>query len=152
MTGRLLSGISDLIILAGIWLAALWFINFDCHRANPWDDPFLWVFSPLLIVGGILHYVGLSIHWTKESGLWKEIFETTSYWQRMTGNIPVVKYDKLPPPYLKKKTSIIIGITLMTSGILTIIAVILLQIPITYFLTTSILAFICGWFVPNYFF
>jgi hypothetical protein len=76
------------------------------------------VFFALVLLGLVFDLVGSVILWTKESGLWKEIGETTSFWQRLTGNVPMIKYNKLPSPSLKRRTGIIIGIILITLGII----------------------------------
>jgi len=99
------------------------------------------VFSALLPIGIIPLFIGRVILWTKESGLWKEICETTSYRQRLMGNVPIVKYEQLPAPLRSRRTGITIGISLMAIGI---IGEVFFRLTMNYFSSGPIFMFISG--------
>jgi hypothetical protein len=102
-----------------------------------------------LAVGGVAVFmtaIGEVILNTSESGLWKEIGGKTTLWQRITGNVPILKDEKLPSPAISKRTSIIIGIIAMTLGSLIIIPYIVFKIPTIFrsFFIAAVLVFISG--------
>lgn len=120
MLAYLCQAASDIVGILFFWLLYLMLTQSDvlavfCNTERCGELIYrLWL--GLFVVATLLHLLYYAFIFTKESGLSKEIFKNTSYWQRMTGNIPVVEWEKRPPPSLKKKTSIIIGISLMTIG------------------------------------
>jgi len=81
------------------------------------------------VVGGIMTFLSTTISNTSESGLWVEFLEQTTFKQRLTGNVPILKYEKPPPPTVSKRTMLILGITTMTLGSLLIMVHILFRIP-----------------------
>ena len=123
-----------------------------CDSGSPgffyWFDrppaalPFLPLVLFVLAIAGLLCFIiSFPVRLIKESGAWKKISETTSYWQRFTGNVPILKYEKLPSPSLKRRTGIAIGISLMTGGI---IGTIFFRLTMNYFSAGTIFMFIAG--------
>jgi hypothetical protein len=147
MTGRFLIGVSQAIFVIAMWAGYFWIKNSDLRDGSDlWENAYFWIFLVLGVAGVFLQYVGLGIHWTKESGLWNKICEKTSIWQRMTGDIPSFKSEQVPPPFLRKRTGLIIGISSMIFGI--VISTILVLLKVSYvfmnFFIVSISAFIMG--------
>jgi hypothetical protein len=86
------------------------------------------------------------ISYTSESGLWVELGEKTTFRQRLTGNIPILKYEKPPPPAMSRRTGLIFGIVTITLGCLLIMLHILFKIPgfTIHFLVPGFFAFFFG--------
>lgn len=120
MSSRLWSAAGSIIFITMIWILYLPFALFTngyfCTN-ELCGESIYWVMVVLFVVGVFLHIEFLGISWNKEGGLRNEIAETTSYWQRLTGDIPVLKSEKFPPLLLRKRTGLVIGISLMASGI-----------------------------------
>jgi hypothetical protein len=143
MKGFLLRGIGQIACSIGFLGSAFWLIR---NNTLPWENPFSLPFFLLLVVGFIIFKIGSIFYYTKESGLWKEIYEKTSIWEKLTGNVPILKYEKVSPPLLRRRTGLIIGISMMTVGGLAFIIIILIK---SFFLKSflipySIAAFIIG--------
>jgi hypothetical protein len=109
----------------------------DCSRLCEKLIFQLWI--GLFVVGVFLHLMYYALIFTRESGLWKEIGGNITYRQSFMGDIPRVKWDKRPEPLMKKKTGIIIGISLMIIGSL-------ISIPI---LTSTLFHFFLNFFIVS---
>ncbi len=136
MKGAQLRGVGQIALSIGFWGIFFWLIR---------DDTLSLPFVLIGIVGIVIFQVGNSIWFTKEHGLWKQIYEKSSIWEIMTGKVAILKYDKLPPPVLNKRTGLIIGIFMMTAGSLISVMFILTSISfLKGLLVFSISAFIVG--------
>jgi hypothetical protein len=124
----------------------IWGMFYDFLREYISDTLLFFVMLALYLAALIIGYSGDAILLYDESELWKQIFEKTTFWQRLTGNVPILKDEKLPSPAISKQTSIIIGIIAMTLGSLTIIPYIIFKIQtiFTSFLIGAVHAFIFG--------
>jgi len=101
----------------------------------------------LLIIAGVpMMAIGSMLLGTKESGLYEELFEKTSFKQRLTGNIPVLKFEKPLPPAMSRRTGLIFGITAITFGCLLILLHLLFKIPgfTIHFIISGTFALIIG--------
>jgi hypothetical protein len=130
LTSRLWFVASHIVFLISIWIGYILFTIDLCANyglcSTPGEENVIYVIVGVVFFVGVychLTYLGISLN--KEGSLQKEIFENTSYWQRVTGNIPIFKFDKRPSPLLRKKTGIVIGISLMTAGSLITILIIM---------------------------
>jgi hypothetical protein len=101
---------------------------------------------PLIIGGVFLTYLGFAFQTTKESGLWKEICEKTTYWERLAGRVPMLKDEQFPPPFFRRRTILILGSFMMTMGILITIATIFFKVPFSkdVLISSSVFATIFG--------
>jgi hypothetical protein len=149
MSSRLWSAASSIIFITMIWIVYLPFMLFtngDFCTNELCGESIYWLMIVLFVAGVFLHVEFLGIAWNKEGGLRNEVAETTSYWQRFTGDIPVLKSEKFPPPLLCKRTGLVIGISLMASGILltTIIVMFTLSHFFMSFFIVSVAAFMVG--------
>lgn len=117
----LFEGVSFIIGLLTIWSIYLIMTEpnisgFLCANSQFCDKFLLKLLMGLFVVAFFLHVMYYALIFTKESGLWKEIGENITYRQAFTGNIPITKWEKRPPPLMKRRTGIIIGISLMVAG------------------------------------
>jgi hypothetical protein len=136
LKGALLNGVGTIFVAIGVPGFFYWF------DSAPMAFPFLPLLCLVLVIaGGLCLIVSLPVLYIKESGLWKEIYDKTTYWQRVTGNVPIVKYEKPPAPSANRQAYIILGILMMTGGIL---AFIFIKLTMNYFLTAAISSFIIG--------
>jgi len=94
----------------------------------------------LIIISLLLYIVSFPILYIKESGLLKEL-ENTTYWQRFTGNVPIVKYEKRPDPTAKRQVFLLLGVVMMAGGI---IGAVFFKLTMNYFSTGTIFSFIVG--------
>ena len=110
------------------------------------EDFIIVVMAVLYATVLILHFSGDAILVNEESGLWQQIVEKTTNWQRITGNVPILKHEKPPPLSISKRTGLILGISAMTLGIVAIIPFIFFKFPIVFmsFFIAAIVAFILG--------
>jgi hypothetical protein len=152
LTSRLWSVASIIIFVIGFWIAYILSIIDLCASyglcSTPGEEDVIYVIvNVVFFVGLSFHYTYLGDSWNKESSLQKEIFENTSYWQRVTGDIPIYKVEKGPAFFFRKKQGIIIGIALMTVGsLLTIVLIIMPNLFhfVLSFLIVFLSAFIMG--------
>jgi len=116
------------------------------HEGDSLSDPIFLFFLVVLVVGGLIGQLGFIIVNTSESGLWVELGEKTTFRQRLTGNIPILKHEKPLPPAMSKRTGLIFGITAMTFGSLLIILNMLFKIQALFihFFITAAFAIIVG--------
>jgi hypothetical protein len=149
------TGMKGLLFMGvGVLLAAVSFLGMtirdisldSLRKGDSLYDPIYMFFLVFLGVGGVITTLGSVILTTRESGVWKEFGEKTTFRQRVTGNIPILKYEKPPPPAIGKRTGIIIGIIAMTLGSSIIIPYIVFKIPTVFmsFFMGAILAFVLG--------
>jgi hypothetical protein len=107
--------------ITGISGSVVWLItNLHLLRKghfNPWIIPFLF----LLTVGGFLGTTAITLRLTIDSGLWKEICGQTSIWQRLLGDVPVIKKEHEYPQPPGERRLFLIGFFLLVCGILTIL-------------------------------
>jgi hypothetical protein len=80
-------------------------------------------------VGALVSFLSTIIASTSESGFWVEFGEKTTFRQRLTGNIPILKFEKPPPPAMSRRTGLIFGIFTITLGCLLMMLHILFKIP-----------------------
>jgi hypothetical protein len=93
---------------------------------------FFVLFALIAGLGAFISTAGMIMLNTSESGLYSELCEKVeeiTFWQRITGDVPILKYEKPPPPTVSKRTMLILGITTMTLGSLLIMVHILFRIP-----------------------
>ncbi len=140
LNGALLTGVGEIVFAFGFLGVAYWFIR----DIAPWESPSSLPFFLLLIAGLLIIIISRPVLYIKESGVWKQIYNKTPYWERVIGRVPIVKYEKLPAPSVNKRTSLSVGISLMATGILIIMAFILFKFSTNYILTASVSAFIIG--------
>jgi hypothetical protein len=112
-----LSGITCIIGISG---SVTWLItnlhSFRQGHLNLWIIPFLF----LLTVGGFLGTTGITLRLTVDSGLWKEICDNTSFWQRLLGDVPITPKKQYSRP-IGEKRLFLIGFVLLVGGVLTIL-------------------------------
>ena len=145
MKSYLLGGVAAILGAFSFLGMTIWYISSDLLRGYLGEAPiFLFLFG--LGVAIFITALGAVILNTNESGLWNEICEKTTLWQRVTGKVPILKHEKPPPPAISKRTGLIIGITAMALGSLVIIPYILFKIPTVFmsFFMAAIIVFILG--------
>jgi hypothetical protein len=152
LTSRLWLVASQTVVLISIWIGYILFTIDLCDNyglcSTPGEENIIYVIvGVVFFVGVYFHVTYLGISLNKDSDLLKEIFEKTSYWQRVTGDIPIYKVEKRLPPFLRKKKGIIIGVFLMIVG--SLLSIFLIIMPnlfhfVLSFLIVSLSAFIMG--------
>lgn len=147
MKGFLLMGISEILVAIGVFGVTIRVLSLDSLCGwYFWEYLFCLPFLMVFIVGLFMGQVGFIFNSTRESGLWNEICEKTPITKRIIGSVPILKYDKVPSPFLSKRTGLILGISLMTAGILIIITIILFKFSFLrgLLIASSITSFISG--------
>jgi len=147
MKGSLFMGIGFQLITLGVLGITLLDTSLDSRGV--WASLYDSIFLALLLVligGGFMTILGFIIVNTSESGLYVEIGEKTTFWQRVTGNVPILKDNKFRPPAMSKRTGLIFGISAITFGSLLIILNILFKIPALFIhiFITAIFAIVFG--------
>jgi hypothetical protein len=104
------------------------------------------VMALLYLTAFYFRYSGLSILHYDEKALWQEMCEKTTYWQRLTGNVPILEHQKPRPLPISKRSGLALGILSTTLGAIVIVLFILFKVPIvsTNTFTAAILAAIYG--------
>jgi tellurite resistance protein TehA-like permease len=123
MKASLLPGLGYVAVSIGLSGVAL--IASIRRELTLWDNASTLPLFLLIIAGVFLTLLGFVLENTKEGGLWKEICDRTTYWERFTGRVPILKDEKIPPPFFKRLPILILGSSIMTAGILTIIITVL---------------------------
>jgi hypothetical protein len=147
MRSALMFGVGLIISAIGMGGFTYWFLILSPKAKElPWQDPFALPFFLLMLVGAITFIVGDTLYYTKESGVWKELADKTTIWERITGRLPILHHEETPPPFFRKRTGLIIGISLMIAGITAAITSILIKISFLrdYFIVSSFTAIISG--------
>jgi hypothetical protein len=99
------------------------------HEGDSLYDSIFLLFMIVIGVAYLITLLGVIILYTRESGFYLEFLEKTTFRQKLTGNIPILKFEKPPPPAINKRTGLICGITAITFGSLLILLHILFKIP-----------------------
>jgi hypothetical protein len=140
MRGLLFSAVGAILVAFSFLGITIWYMGGYSE-----DSPIYLLFFLVMVASIAITFLASVILNTNESGLWKELGEKTTFWQRLTGNIPILKYEKPPPPTISMRTGLIIGISAMTLGSLVIILYILFKITTFFsFLIAAIGTFIFG--------
>jgi hypothetical protein len=144
MKGSLLPGFGYIAFAIG--LSAIALIGFIRQKFTLWDNASTLPFFLLIIAGAFLTFLGFAFENTKESGLWKEICDRTTYWERFTGRVPFLKDEKIPPPFFKRLPILILGSSMVTAGILTIVITVLSKISFSkeHLISYSLFAIMFG--------
>jgi hypothetical protein len=118
MKGSLLMGIGCLLLaLAALGITILETGLAPLHEGDSLYDPIFSFFVVVLVLGFLTGQLGFIILNTRESGLWFEILEKTTFKQKLTGNIPILKYEKPPPPAMSRRTGLVLGISAVIFGL-----------------------------------
>jgi hypothetical protein len=77
---------------------------------------------------------------------WQQMCEKTTYWQRLTGNVPILEHQKPRPLPISKRNGLILGILFTTLGTIVTVAFILFEVPMvtTNIFKAGIVALILG--------
>jgi hypothetical protein len=146
MKSSLLTGGGGIIGGVGFCGTVYRFIRYEFM---PWENQFSLFLFLLMLVGVIMLILSDSIYYTKDSGIWKEICDRTPLLERVFGHVPIMKYGKAPSPFFRRRAILIIGTSMMTIGILTMMIVLQLNIsyPKGFLITSSLSAVIGGLFL-----
>jgi len=79
------------------------------------------VFVIFLLIGSLISSVGSTMLITTESGLWKEVCQKTSFWQRLLGDIPTIEKKKYPST-INRRILLLIGTSLMAVGVIVFVS------------------------------
>jgi hypothetical protein len=147
MRGKLLQGTGGMLFASGTLVLTIWYISFySLNKANPLAESISLIILLVILMGGLLNIVGFLTLSTIESGLLREVYSKTTFWKRITGEVPILTLEKIPPPLISKRTGLILGITTMTLGGFLILLHTLFTIPnfTMHFFVSGTFAFIFG--------
>jgi hypothetical protein len=149
MKGPLLMGVGLLLGLIGVLgmvIRCTILAPLLMHKMFPFDDPVFLFFGVVFAVGTLIGEFGFIIFTTSESGFVVELHKKTTVKQWLTGNVPILKYEKPPPPAMSRRTGLIWGIIPIIFGLLLITLNIIFKHQPFYidFFVTATIAFIIG--------
>jgi hypothetical protein len=109
-------------------------------------DFFSIIMAALFLTAFYFGISGDSILLYDERVAWEKMYEKTTYWQRLTGNVPILEHQKPRPLPISKRNGLIIGILFTTLGTIVTVAFILFEVPMvtTNIFKVGIVALILG--------
>ncbi len=118
MKGFLFRGLGIISGSVGLFGSAYWFIK---NETLPWESLISLPFFILMLVGIVLVAAADVFAFGKESGLWKEIWERSTFWERVIGRVPILKHENIPPPIRSGKEGLMMALSIFVPIILIII-------------------------------
>jgi hypothetical protein len=118
MKGFLFRGLGIITSSVGLFGSAYWFIKTE---TLPWESLISLPFFILMLAGAVLLAAGDVFVFGKESGLWKEIWERSTFWEWVIGRVPILKHENLPPPIRSSKEGLMMALLIFVPIILIMI-------------------------------
>jgi hypothetical protein len=140
MKSTLFMGLGEISFSIGLFGAVYWFVK---TRTFPGESLISLLVSSFLLVfvSIVLNTAAAALRFGKESGVWKEICEKSTYWDRVIGRVPILKHETIPPPIRSSGEGLIIALSVVLPGILVIPIYILANFPIAAFCSIAVIIF-----------